>query len=69
MSSNGPRFDPAHRLLRTLSCTSQPDILSLCRPTQGLNTVLCIITQDLTGILMLVNYLILLACFNLYLTI
>ena len=69
MSLSGPRFDPVHRLLLALSHTSQPDIMPSCNPTQGLNTTLCVITLDLTGIPMLVDYLSLLTCFKLYLTI
>ena len=51
-------FVPAHRLLRTLPCSSHPDTLPLRSPNQGLwsfcaaRATICAITRDLTYLLL-----------------
>jgi len=59
MISSGSRFNPVHTSLRALTYTSQPKMLPLHSPTRGLNAI---ITQVLTSIPPLVDYLSLFAC-------
>jgi len=66
MSSSGPQFDPAHTSLRAFTRTLQPEMLPLCNPTWSPNAI---ITQFLTSIPLLVDYLSLFVCIKLYLAI